>query len=256
MIKAVFFDIDGTLYSHKSQSIPDSTLKVLEILREKGIKTFVATGRHFEEIDEFPVGKLSFDGYVMLNGQICTDEKRQIVQGNPIEGKAAEYLLNAFFKHEMPVLILEKDGMYINYVNQEVIDGQAAISTAIPEIGEYTGNPIYQMVCYGGKAVEEKLIANLPNCQITRWCAYGVDVIAKNGGKVNGIKRMLELHNIGRDEMIAFGDGENDKEMLEFSGIGVAMGNAVPKVKEIADYVTDDIDADGIWNALKYFSII
>ena len=54
----------------------------------------------------------------------------------------------------------------------------------------------------------------------------------------------------------AFGDAENDIDMLEYCGIGVAMGNAQEKVKEIADYVTTDVDRDGIKNALRYFSII
>ncbi len=73
MIKAAFFDVDGTVYSHESKSVPESTMKALEILRDKGIKTFLATGRHFTEIDKLPVGKIPFDGYVMLTGQICAD---------------------------------------------------------------------------------------------------------------------------------------------------------------------------------------
>ncbi len=256
MIKAAFFDVDGTLYSHESKSVPKSTMKALEALRNNGIKTFLATGRHFTEIDEFPVGKIPFDGYVMLTGQICADRDRKVIFGNPIEGADAEYLLNAYVNKEMPIMLVEKDRLFLNLVDETVIKGQAEISSPIPGVEEYEGAPVYQIICYGGKELEEELAPKLPNCKITRWCPYGVDIISKTGGKVSGIQKMLELHQIAREEMIAFGDGENDIEMLSFAGIGVAMGNAEPEVKEVSDYVTSDIDDDGIWNACKYFELI
>ncbi len=67
---------------------------------------------------------------------------------------------------------------------------------------------------------------------------------------------MLEIHNLKREEIIAFGDGDNDADMMEFAGIGVAMGNAVAVTKNAADYITDHIDEDGLWNALKHFEIL
>ena len=153
-------------------------------------------------------------------------------------------------------MLVEKDKLYINLVNEIVINGQAEISSPIPEVMEYKGDPVYQIICYGGKELEMELIPKLPNCKITRWCPFGIDVISKTGGKVTGIKKMLEVHGIGQEEVIAFGDGENDIEMLQFAGIGVAMGNAEPEVKAVADYVTTDIDDDGILNALKHFEIL
>lgn len=256
MIKAAFFDVDGTVYSHESKSVPASTLKALNELREKGIKTFLATGRHFSEIDKFPVGEIPFDGYVMLTGQLCTDGERNVIFGNAIEEKDAQYLLNEFKKKEMPVMLVEKDRLYINLINDVVIKGQKEISSDIPEVMEYQGAPLYQIICYGGKELERELTPKLPNCKITRWSPFGIDVISKTGGKVTGIKKMLELHSIRQEEVIAFGDGENDIEMLEFAGIGVAMGNAEEEVKAVADYVTTDIDEDGIWNALKHLEIL
>ena len=93
-------------------------------------------------------------------------------------------------------------------------------------------------------------------CKITRWCPFGIDIISKTGGKVTGIKKMLEHYGITEQEIIAFGDAENDLDMIEFAGIGVAMGNAKDEVKAVADYVTTDVDENGIWNACKYFGLI
>ena len=58
------------------------------------------------------------------------------------------------------------------------------------------------------------------------------------------------------EEIMAFGDAENDIGMLSFAGIGVAMGNARDNVKAAADYVTDDVDSNGIFNALQYFDLL
>ncbi|MNT54226.1 putative bifunctional phosphatase/peptidyl-prolyl cis-trans isomerase [compost metagenome] len=55
---------------------------------------------------------------------------------------------------------------------------------------------------------------------------------------------------------MSFGDGGNDITMLAHTQVGIAMGNANPEVKEIADYITDDVDSNGIWNALKHFGVI
>ena len=59
-----------------------------------------------------------------------------------------------------------------------------------------------------------------------------------------------------RSEIMAFGDGENDIDMLQFAGVGVAMGNADEKVKAMADYVTDTVENDGIEKALRHFGLI
>ena len=79
MIKAAFFDVDGTFFSHKIHGVPESHLKVLEALKENGSKTFLATGRHFEELKELNMEHIPFDGYVMLTGQICTDENKNLI---------------------------------------------------------------------------------------------------------------------------------------------------------------------------------
>ena len=68
-IKAVFFDIDGTLLSFKTREIPESTKKAIEILQNKGIKTILSTGRSINSIDA--IKHLNFDGYITFNGGYC-----------------------------------------------------------------------------------------------------------------------------------------------------------------------------------------
>ena len=66
MIKAVFFDIDGTLVSFKTHRVPESTVKAIAALRDRGVRVFVASGRHLLSINN--LGDLQFDGYITLNG--------------------------------------------------------------------------------------------------------------------------------------------------------------------------------------------
>jgi hydroxymethylpyrimidine pyrophosphatase-like HAD family hydrolase len=123
-------------------------------------------------------------------------------------------------------------------------------------IGQYVGEPIYMGVIYCSKDEERPFIEKLQGCHITRWSRHGLDIIPGNGDKLEGIRQYIELKEISRDEIIAFGDGENDIGMLKYAGIGVALGNAGDQVKMSADYVTADIDDDGVWKALQHFQII
>ena len=83
-----------------------------------------------------------------------------------------------------------------------------------------------------------------------------MDIISEGGGKVFGIQKYLEYLDIRKEEIMAFGDAQNDVEMLQYAAIGVAMGNAKPEVQAIADYVTASVDDDGIEKALKHFELI
>ena len=256
MIKAAFFDVDGTLYSHSMKKFPESTMEALRQLQKKGIKLFLSTGRSYMEAMRLPWEDIVFDGYVTLNGQICNDSQGKILYGNQLTGADADYLLNAFQKCEMPLIIVEENKMYINYIDEAVERAQAYVSIPVPEFGEYKGADVYQVIAYVTREEEVALLEKIPNCKLARWFEAGVDIIPKDSGKIIGIQNMLKIHGLQREEIIAFGDGDNDADMLEFAGIGVAMGNAVEITKKKADYVTNHIDEDGIWNALKHFEIL
>lgn len=256
MIKAAFFDIDGTLLSHNTKQVSPGTVEALKKLRDKGIPCIVATGRHRTEMEKLPLEGLTFDGYLTLNGQLILDRNMEFLAGVPIEGEAKRLLLELFESHTLPALLLEEDRVYLNYFAPVVQQVQDAISTPVPPFGAYAGAPIYQACLYLPEGKHECLPKLREHCVVTWWNSGGVDVIAKGGGKVAGIQRFLEVKGIQREEIIAFGDGENDLEMLKFAGIGVAMGNAAPEVKLAADYVTASVDGEGIAKALTHFGLI
>ena len=259
MIKAVFFDIDGTILSHSTKQVPPSTKKSLQLLKEQGILTFIATGRHISEMKDLPINDLEFEGYITLNGQYCYNDK-EVIHSLPIQHEDVENILHEIENNPIPCIFVEKDIMYINYNNDIVAHVQESISTPLPDEGDirraYT-HPIYQVMPYGVTSQDEKNIMQLmPHCKATRWHDLSIDIIPSLGGKQNGIQKVLEYYHIQQDETMAFGDGFNDLDMLNYVEIGIAMKNAPLEVQQNADDVTDDIDHDGIKNALIKYQVL
>lgn len=259
MIKAIFFDIDGTLLSHNQGRIPHSTITALQELKKRNILIFIATGRHISEMKDLPIHEIDFDGYITLNGQYCYNNK-EIIYHMPIAKNDIKNIIKEIDIHPFPCIFVEKDQMYINYNNDIVQKVQDAIHTPLPNIGDlHRGyhQDIYQVIPYGiDRSKEEDLLKLMPHCKKTRWHDFAIDIISKNGGKKQGIKKVLEYYHISQEQTMSFGDGNNDIDMFEITKISVAMGNASDKVKKHASYVSDDVDHDGIYHALKHFQII
>ena len=257
MIKAAFFDLDGTLLSHTAHFVPQSARDSLDRLKSKAIKTYLCTGRHAVELDLLPVGDISFDGYITLNGHLCLDQNKQKMFGIPFPEETTRALIDIFKERKLPLVLVGESGLKINIVNDAVIRAQKAISTPIPDVAPYNGEEIYQATTFAAREDEDLLRAVIPsNCHTARWNDWGVDLVLDGGGKAAGIRMVLEREGILPEECAAFGDAENDIEMLKYCGTGIAMGNAPDKVKEIADYVTSDVDHDGVENALSFFGVI
>lgn len=252
-MKVIFFDVDGTLLSHNTNQIPESTIQALDLLKEKGILRVLCTGRHMKELEEMNFSYMDFDAWILLNGQLILNKEKQVIWSNPVINHT---LIDLFVQNKYPIQLLEEKDFYINYVNDYVRFAQKSIHTAVPEIKKYNGNVIYQGIGFVNEEQEKELKKLLKDCLITRWNPYAVDIVSKDGGKGQAIKQFLHLYNLSKDESMAFGDGFNDQDMLKEVNIGVAMGNSVDELKEMASYVTSDIDYDGIYNALIHFNIL
>ncbi|MFQ6791535.1 MAG: Cof-type HAD-IIB family hydrolase [Thomasclavelia sp.] len=256
MIKAIFFDIDGTLVSFKSHQIPRSTIEALKKLKEQGIKIFVATGRGKDGLHV--LDEIEFDGYITLNGQYCYNNK-QIIYENTIDPKDLSALLNYLDKHPFPCGFTEENTKYFNLRDERVDQiHQITLNDDHPagDCSKVAEKKIYQCMCFVDDIQEKELMKIMPNCISARWHPLFCDVSPKGGTKQNGIDKFLEYYHLDLNETMAFGDGGNDKEMLQHVALSVAMKNGNDEVKKIADYVTDDVDNDGIVKALKHFNLL
>ena len=106
MIRAVFFDVDCTLYSHTLNEIPDSSATALKKLREKGILIFLATGRHMLEIEQIDKKGIIFDGYITLSGQLCLNRDQQVVYQRALSGRDVSYLQSVFEQRRIPLVFV------------------------------------------------------------------------------------------------------------------------------------------------------
>lgn len=257
MVKAIFFDIDGTLLSFKTHQMSPGTLDALHALREKGVKLFLSTGRHKSMIrsvrDLFP-----FDGCITLNGQFCFCGD-QVLRKVPMERCDVEQIVELTGQGAFPCIFLEEEASYINQLGPHVQVFPEQLSIPLPPLDDprrALEGELYQVVVFLPEEEEHLLTDRTRFLNPMRWHPEFIDVIAVGGGKDKGMDAILDHFGIGVEETMAFGDGENDLPMLRHAGIGVAMGNAGPKVQAEADYITTSVDEDGIVHALKHFGLL
>lgn len=260
MIKAIFFDIDGTLVSLKTKVYPPALIPALKTLRDRGILLFVATGRSkFEIATEHLLDGLEFDGFLTNNGQDAYDAAGNLLYGKPLEPKEAEAVLDWVEKSGCACWMVSGEKSCLNFVNERVMTAMEAIHTQAPETGDLRQmlqRPIYKIVLFLNREEMLEPMKLAPTSRMTQWFDLGHDIISNDGGKRNAMLEILSRYGISPEEAMAFGDSENDLEMLRAAGIGVAMGNGSEESKAAANYVTTDCDEDGILNALKHFGLL
>lgn len=263
MIKAIFFDVDGTIIDMKGGGMHDSTIKALNILHDKGIKLIISSGRHksLMELQKKDFHGIPFDAYILLNGQYCADVDMVPFFTKAFNKEDLKSFVEYIKKGDKPYRFFESDYYYDSSFNEKEYnylvelgykDYLAPIEDPVRSLKENT----LQISAFLKRDMDEEVLSHFPNAKILRWHEGSADFLPKDGGKEVGMKKVLEHFNINKDETMAFGDGENDIGMLEYVNIGVAMGNALDGLKERADYITDDIDKDGLYKALKHFEII
>lgn len=257
MIKAIFFDIDGTLVSHETKRVPESAKEAVKKLREKGYKVFTCSGRHIAEFKNLPLEGLEFDGYILLNGQMYLDENKNYLGGVSFTKEATASLVKIFKEKKEPLVLVNEEGHYINFVTEKVKIALDEVSTPIPRQKDYEGEELFQATTFYTIEEEKKLLEVLhPDLRIARWSNKGVDIISAYGGKSSGMKYFMERFGLKKEEVAAFGDSYNDLDMISYAKLGIVMGNGCNELKEIADYVTEEVDQDGIIKALQKFKFL
>lgn len=255
MIRAAFFDIDGTLVSFENHRVPLSAIDTIHALRAKGVKTFLSTGRNGDST-RFLMDTGLFDGEILINGQLCEYGGVGIFE-NPVSKADIEIAVAGAAAGDFTLGFLSGHESFVLEVNDFVERACSYANMAVPRLAppeEAFRFPIYQIHCYGAPGVEDELIRRTTGLTSTRWSPNFADVFPAGGGKDRGIEAVCRHLGIAREETIAFGDGENDISMLEYAGIGVAMGNSSERVKASADYVTGTVDEDGVRDAVEHFA--
>lgn len=262
MIKAIFFDVDGTLLSFKTHQMSDLTRKSLDVLREKGVKLFIATGRSprsfkhvLEKID------YKFDGYVHCNGQyVIVDGK--VIHDRPLDKDELIKLTDYIEEKGIATTFSEMDYTYMNFLNERVHELRNMLGSTLPDPNledvkkRVMDNTTYQLSAYIIEDEEIDFYGVSDSFKGVRWHPLFVDVIPSDGGKDVGIQKVLDHFDIKVEEAMAFGDGGNDTDMLAYVGHGIAMGNAVQSAKDVSDYITESASDEGIYKALVKYGLV
>lgn len=258
MIRALFFDIDGTLVSFKTHRIPQSTLDAVSAARRKGIKVFIATGRPRPYVDN--LGTMEYDGIMSVNGASCKTNDGVVIVDKRIPKEDVARMVKYTNEHRLPVAVADDDVSFAVNVEDSFREVYELLDLPIPEyrpMEDALNMDVKQFVAFFPKELDDEIKGEvLTHCNVFRWHPAFADCIINGTSKATGIDAVCEYYGFTAAETMAFGDGGNDKEMLQHVGIGVAMGNARDEVKSCADYVTTSVDDDGIANALRHFGIL
>lgn len=256
MIKIIFFDIDNTLIPLGATQIEPKLINALHQLQAKGIKLVLATGRPSFYLPHFD--HIHFDAFLTFNGQYCFNAT-QTIYANPLSHKDIMTVLeNAKQLHKAVALTTSKK-LEATYYQSELERYFAIANQSMSitnDLHALLHQDIYQMMIATKESQDMQVLKHTHHLQIVRWIDFAADIIPLDGGKAKGMEAMIKHYGIHKDETMAFGDGGNDAEMVQFAHIGVAMGNALDQVKAIADYVTSDVDKDGLINAFSHFGLL
>lgn len=260
MIKALFFDIDGTLISFDTHKVPQSAIEGIKLAKANGVKVFISTGRPQPIICNLDQIVPYIDGYVTTNGAYCFIGDT-VVNCEEINKAEVMHIVRHAQKLGVACVVVGKKNIAVVNENEQ-FDGIFRKMLKITTLDELTPleevleEGVIQLTPFFTEEQEQEIIGTLDGCTCGRWHPDFVDVTANGIDKGRGLEIMARHLKLKIEETMAFGDGGNDIPIIEKAGVGVAMGNAGDNVKAAADYTTTHIDEDGVWNALKAYNVI
>lgn len=256
MIRAAFFDIDGTLVSFETHEVPASAARALEALRERGVLRFIATGRSSAEIPRAVLElheRVPFDGFLTFNGQYCYDASGEAYRDCPIDPADVRRIVELARAGVLDVAVMQRSGQFVSGHSPRVIESERNVESFMPEkdLDLALAEPTYQFCAYVDPDQTHLVTDACEHVEHTRWCDLFCDIIPAGGGKPAGIAATLERWGLSPQECVAFGDGGNDVPMFGCVGTSVAMGNAGDDVKAAATMVAPSVDDDGLLVACR-----
>ena len=259
-IKALFFDIDGTLVSFKSHRIPQSTVDALEQAKKNGVEVYISTGRPKQIINNLGQIEHLIDGYITANGARCFVEDTLVSQ-HAILPSDVKKIIEAADRDNYPAIVVSESRFAIHHYTDEVYEifckGLGVDSSVfVTDLNSLGDEAILQVTPFCTLEQEALLMPTLKNCTSGRWHPAFTDITARGADKGKGLLAMADYLGLNIEETMAFGDGGNDISIIKEAGVGVAMGNAGEGLKQVADYITTHVDEDGVKNALIKYGVI
>lgn len=277
MSKIVFLDVDGTLVDYEGR-IPDSAVRAVREARRNGHRVYICTGRSKAEVYE-EIWDIGLDGMIGGNGSYVED-RGCVVLHQLITGEQCRRIVDYLHEKGLEFYLESNNGLFASERFAE------ESGNAIQEYGRRKGKEnadqitiedVFPDMVYGGELYRDDLnkVSYLlrsyqdfldtkeifPDMENGTWGGAGEtalfgDLGVKGITKGNAVERLLAYLGMEQKDTIAFGDAKIDIPMFECCEIGVAMGNAGPEAKGAADFVTDDVERDGLFKAFCRLGLV
>ena len=277
-VKAVFFDIDGTLVNDR-KSVLKSTKEAIKIVKEQGVLVGVATGRGPFFVKDL-MNDLDLDFAVTYNGQYIFNKDR-VLFASPIDKRSLRQIISYAKANQKEIAMGTRQavvGSRIMSFGLSPLSQLASrfvpkfltrtisnsfnrmVSKAVPQKEEdlldLINQPVYQVLMLMTPEESNQAATELDHLKFTRSNPFAADIINQGNSKLEGIRRVGKEYGFDLNQVMAFGDSDNDLEMLAGVGMSVAMGNGSSSVKEVAKHITTSNQEGGIHKALEYFGVL
>ncbi len=243
--KALFLDVDGTLVLHGIDSIPSSRVtQAIAACEHAGISVCLATSRPPDSVQKI-IAHLSLTGLCVLSSgsQIYDPKTKKIILEKVCPKSAIDPILRVARAHNVTVLIYDGEK---EFAYDESSPPRKIISVYFPELlPEMLQKIMKELRGVSGISLHRMEAWN-PEFEV-------LDIVNEEASKLHGIAEVVKRMGIAPHEIIGVGDGYNDFPLLMACGLKIAMGNAVPELKAIADFVVPSVEEDGVAVVIEKF---
>ena len=275
--KIIFIDVDGTLVDYEN-NLPESAVEAIRLARKNGHKVYICTGRSRAEVYD-NIWDIGLDGMIGGNGSYVEDNN-EVVMHKLITKEECIHIVDWLHERGLEFYLESNNGLFASEHFEEA--GESVIQEYCKrkgkdEFDKMTVRKVFPEMIFDGELYRDDLnkvsfilsdyqdhldsITEFPTLVANTWGGKGEEALfgdlgVKNIDKATAVECLLNHLGASKEDTIAFGDAKIDIPMLEYCAIGVAMGSGGTEIKEMADYVTDDVDKDGLYNAFKHFNLI
>lgn len=261
-VPILFFDVDGTIMDFDYE-VPGSAVRSIRAARQGGALCFLCSGRPYSHVDP-KVRAIGFDGYVCSCGMHVAVEDAELLRATATVPMTREVIRLARAS-DSDVIYESESGMYFDAsrpMNPYMEKSRRHFGSVGLDVNGSIDAPDYhfdKIFCWtkpDNPEVTEFLDFLNAHFHVIGRGGSTFEVVQPGCSKTSGMKLVLDHLGASRADTYAFGDGLNDLDMMEFAAHGTAMGNARDAVKERADYITEDLSADGLEKALQHYHLI
>ena len=265
MYKVLVFDIDNTLINRGKATVEESALQAIRECHDKGYEIVICTGRTINAVHPDILARVPGNYFIGVNGASLNKFDGELLHCFYMSEQSVEKIIEIALKHDYHLGFKFTDSFQIYNRYDEFTSRYCKGSITEDMLNNCPGRDYHlkkemplDAFIYADDDMLPQYFDQFDDLKFVRANSRKIIYEAFNKEADKGVMLGILLDRLGYtyDQAIAFGDSQNDCEMIIKAGLGICMGNGTREAKAVADYVTDDIDKDGIWKALKHFEII